>query len=284
MNSPQTNTALTIRLLVGATALLFALPGMSQNTADIKIADSHMHYSHDAWDRLPPVKAIEVLREAGLSRAFVSSSSDEGTQKLYAVAPELIVPVLRPYRARGETSTWMNDETVPAMLSRLLDANQYAGIGEFHAFGDDIDLPVLRAVIALAKKHQIFLHAHSDAQAVERIFAVNPEAIVLWAHSGFDNPNEVGEMLGKYPNLWADLAFRSEYRMGGTAGPEWLAVFKQYPDRFMLGTDTYTPERWYYVADHASENRKWLATLPTKLAEQIGWRNTEALLARTAFR
>jgi hypothetical protein len=284
MESPRAIATIAKHVLVGATSLLFAMPGMSQSAADIKVTDSHIHYSHDAWDRLPPIKAVEVLRKAGLSRAFVSSSSDEGTQKLYAVAPDLIVPVLRPYRARGEISTWMNDETVPPMLSQLLDANPYAGIGEFHAFGDDIDLPVLRAVIALAQKHQIFLHAHSDAQAVERIFTVNPDAIVLWAHSGFDDAREVGKMLGKYPNLWADLAFRSEYRMGGSAGPEWLAVFEQYPDRFMLGTDTYTPERWYYVADHASENRKWLATLPTKLAEQIGWRNTEALLARTAFK
>ena len=36
---------------------------------------------------------------------MVSSSSDDGTQKLYAEAPDLVLPSLRPYRSRGEIGT-----------------------------------------------------------------------------------------------------------------------------------------------------------------------------------
>ena len=50
----------------------------------------------------------------------------------------------------------------------------------------------------------------------------------------------------------------------------------------MIGTDTYTPERWYYVAEHADWSRGWLATLPRELAENIAFRNAESLLARVA--
>jgi hypothetical protein len=92
------------------------------------LVDAHIHYSHDAWEHTPPLKAISLLREAGLKKAFVSSSSDRGTQKLYALDPELIVPVLRPYRKRGELGSWMYDETVPGMLKDLLGSNYYAGI------------------------------------------------------------------------------------------------------------------------------------------------------------
>jgi hypothetical protein len=70
----------------------------------LRLYDTHIHYSHDAWEQLPPPQAIALLRGSGLQRAFVSSSSDEGTQKLFAIAPDFIVPVLRPYRRRGETS------------------------------------------------------------------------------------------------------------------------------------------------------------------------------------
>ena len=109
--------------------LLFCFAAASQAQTDLRLYDTHIHYSHDAWDQLPPPQAVAVLRDAGLQRAFVSSSSDEGTQKLYAVAPDLIVPVLRPYRRRGEIGTWFEDDTVPAMLAELLVKNRYAGIG-----------------------------------------------------------------------------------------------------------------------------------------------------------
>ena len=46
----------------------------------------------------------------------------------------------------------------------------------------------------------------------------------------------------------------------------------------MLGTDTFTPERWHYIGEHASWSRGWLADLPQSLAESIGWRNAETLL------
>ena len=58
--------------------------------------------SHDAWENLPPKDAIAILRKAGVVRALVSSSGDDGTQRLLALAPETIVPSLRPYRTRSD--------------------------------------------------------------------------------------------------------------------------------------------------------------------------------------
>ena len=209
-----------------AAAMVCVIPLLATAQQPQPLVDTHIHYSHDAWETLPPEKAIEVLKSAGLKQAFVSSSSDEGTQKLYALAPDLIVPVLRPYRKRGELGTWMHDETVVSMLADRLSRNYYAGIGEFHAFDNDVELPVLVGVMDLAKKYNIFLHAHSDAEAVQRIFEYNPEAIVLWAHSGFESSHKIAEMLDKYPNLWADLAFRYEHFSNGEVTAEWREVFE----------------------------------------------------------
>lgn len=261
-------------LLLVCGVLLIALPGQAD---DRPLIDTHIHYSHDAWDMLPPVEAVKVLRDAGLKHAFVSSSSDDGTQMLYKEAPDLIVPVLRPYRRRGELSTWFRDETVIGMIEDRLAKNTYAGIGEFHIFGDDANLPVMKRVVELAKQYGIFLHAHSDAEAVENIFAQNPDARVLWAHSGFVSYKKVGEMLGKYPNLRADLAFRSEHASDGKVDDGWRNLFETYPDRLMIGTDTYTPERWYYVIEHANWTREWLSDLPPDLAEKIAFKNAAAL-------
>ena len=252
-------------------------------SAELPVIDAHIHYSHDAWDVTPAKKAVGILREAGLKKAFVSSSSDEGTQKLYAVAPELVVPVLRPYRKRGETSSWKYDQTVPAMLSERLHKYRYAGIGEFHAYGEDIELPVLQQVIGLAKQYGIYLHAHVDCDVIHRIFNHNPDAVVLWAHSGFDNPDQIRALLERYPNLWSDLAFRNEHAVQDIVDPEWRQLFMDFPDRFVLGTDTYTPDRWYYVVEHAQWSRQWLQTLPGGIAEQIAYRNAESLLRKVGF-
>ena len=60
---------------------------------------------------------------------------------------------------------------------------------------------------------------------------------------------------------------------------DWRALFTEFPDRFTVGTDTYTPERWHYIVEHASWSRAWLADLPPALAERIAWRNGETLFA-----
>jgi hypothetical protein len=264
-------------IFIAAACLLGA--GLARADDQRPIVDTHIHYSHDTWSVVPPPEAVQVLRQAGVKKAFVSSSSDDGTQMLLKAAPDLIVPVLRPYRRRGEIGTWVRDPTIVAHVESRLKANAYAGIGEFHVFGADADLPVMRRMVELAKERKIFLHAHSDADAVERIFRQDPEARVLWAHSGFDQPDNVRAMLARHKMLWADLAFRNDYAPSGRLDPTWRQVMVDFPDRFMVGTDTPSPERWYYVVEHARFSRKWLADLPADVADNIAFRNAERLAA-----
>jgi len=243
--------------------------------AELPIFDAHIHYSHDAWEVVPTADVIALMRKAGLKRALVSSSNDDGTQKLYAAAPDLVIPSLRPYRMRGEISSWVRDPSVAAHVEERLRRYRYAAIGEFHLYGADADLPVPRRLVQLAGEHRLILHAHSDADAVERIFAQDPQAKVLWAHSGFDRPQQVREMLRKHRNLYSDLAYRSDMGAGGRVDPDWLEAFREFPERFMVGTDTFTPERLHFIPEHANYSRGWLAALPGALAERIAWKNGE---------
>lgn len=261
-----------------ATAIILALAVLgTARAADLPVFDAHVHYSHDAWESLPPKDAVALLRKAGLKRALISSSGDDGQQRLYAEAPELVLPSLRPYRSRGEISTWVRDESVPAYLEERLKKFRYVALGEFHLYGADADLPVPRRLVQLAKQHRLFLHAHSDIDALERIFRQDPGARVLWAHAGFERPEIVREMLRKHRNLWSDLAFRSEHGSGGKVPADWRAAFLEFPDRFLVGTDTFTPERWHYIVEHAQWSRQWLSDLPAEVAERIAWKNGETL-------
>ena len=254
--------------------LLLSPPAVAQ---ELPIFDAHMHYSHDAWDVVPLQDVLAILKKAGVKRALISSAGDDGQQRLYAAAPELIIPELRPYRTRADIGTWFRDDSIIAYLEDRLKKYRYAGIGEFHLYGADADLPVPRRMVELARRHNLFLHAHSDVDAVERLFRQWPQARILWAHAGFDRPERVAEMLRKHRNLWCDLAFRTDHGSGGRVDGAWRKVFLEFPDRFMVGTDTYTPERWHYVPEHAAWSRAWLADLPRDVAERIAWKNGETL-------
>jgi len=256
-------------------AMLTAASGLA--AAELPIFDAHVHYSHDAWVPVPPREAIGILKKAGITRALVSSSDDDGNQKLLAEAPGMILPSLRPYRKRGDVSTWVKDDGIVTYLEERLKKYKYVAVGEFHLFGADADLPVPRRMIALAKQHNLLLHAHSDVDAIERIFAQYPDARVLWAHSGFIGPEDVRAMLKKHPKLWSDLAYRNEHGANGKVPPNWRAAFMEFPDRFLVGTDTFTPERWHYINEHANWSRQWLADLPPQVAERIAYKNGEAL-------
>jgi len=229
--------------------------GFAQAENALPIADVHVHYSHDSVELTPPERVIELMRDANLKFALVSSSDDNGTQLLSELAPDLIVPGLRPYRRRGETQTWFKDPDALAYVETLLEKNQYATIGEFHLFGKDVELEIPRRIVKLADEYNLILHAHSDADAVDRLFAQSESVKVIWAHSGFDSPAEISAMLTKHERLWADLAFS-----------------------MMLGTDTYTPERMYFLPEHAASARTWLETLPAQIAENIAWKNAYDLI------
>jgi len=64
---------------------------------------------------------------------------------------------------------------------------------------------------------------------------------------------------------------------GGRLTAEWRALFERYPDRFLLGSDTWINERWQSYGDIMAGYRAWLAQLPPKTAAQIAHGNARAL-------
>ena len=276
---------MTIKKLSHLAVLLFSFLStcvLSAAQADndsesLPIFDAHIHYSDDAWQAFSPHDAIRRLREAGVKRAMVSSSSDEGTQRLYQADPTFVVPSLRPYRKRGELQTWMHDESVIPYLKERLQKYRYAAIGELHVDGEEANTAVMGEVIQLAKQHGLMLHVHSDAQAIKFIFEQDPEARILWAHAGFEFAETVRELLLLHDNLWADLSFRYDIFANGTIMPEWEQVLLDHADRFLLGIDTYTPQRWLQVNEVMQWQRQLLAALPGGVARKIAHQNGERI-------
>lgn len=243
------------------------------------VFDAHIHYSHDAWESISPREAIHILREAGINRAMVSSSSDEGTQRLYEAAPDLVIPVLRPYRKRGTLGTWMRDDSVIPYIKERLAKYRYVAIGEFHVDGVDADLPVVREIVQLAKQHGLMLHVHGDADAIRKIFRQDPDAKILWAHAGFEYAYTIRELMNKHQHLWADLSFRREIYTNERFLQDWRELLTDHADRFMLGVDTYTPPRWLQVQSIMNWQRDLLDALPGDVASKIAYENGERVVS-----
>jgi hypothetical protein len=254
------------------------VPGEAE---EMPMFDAHIHYGHGDWDTLSPQQALALLERAGVRQALVSSTPDDGTLKLYQADPKRIIPFLRPYRTRGDMGGWHSDPAVQAYVEERLARGVYKGIGEFHLSAADTDKPVVKRLAELAAKQQLFLHAHVDEVAVERLLTLYPEVHILWAHAGMSSPvKEVGRLLDRYPKLWVELALRLDVAPGGNLDPEWRALFLRHPDRFMVGTDTWTTSRWDSLVEEARATRRWLGQLPRDVADQIAYRNGERLFGR----
>src|SRR5256884_8786413 len=113
-------------LAAAATLLVVATPAAAQ----FPIFDAHIHYSRPDWTAYTPERALSILAQAGVRRAIVSSTPDDGTLMLYDRAPAGIVPFLRPYRARDDMGSWTRDPAGAAYVEeRLNKPNGYPALG-----------------------------------------------------------------------------------------------------------------------------------------------------------
>ena len=264
--------------VVAGMALLWAAAAAAE--PPLPIFDAHIHYSENAWKDVPASRAFDMFAKAGVPRALVSSSPDDGTLRLQKADPARIVAILRPYRAGVHQSNWLEDPGLIDYLSARLKKGTYAGIGEFHVLDPTAEAsPRLTDVVRLAVRHGIFVHIHSDAGSVKRIFADVPAAKILWAHAGMTEPADVvGAMLDRYPNLWTEVSFRADaISPGGKLDAAWGSLIVRHKDRFLIGSDTYIAERWERYIRLIDRHRDWLKQLPRPVAEAVAYKNAVRL-------
>lgn len=261
-----------------AVAIVIVVGWSAPAVAQLPIFDAHIHYSRPDWSVYTPERALSILAQAGVRRAIVSSTPDDGTVKLYEKAPAGIVPFLRPYRTREDMGSWPRDPAVAAYVEERLKRGIYRGIGESHFGADDVTAPTLRRLAELATEQKLFLHCHVDETTVEKLLTTYPGVPVLWAHAGMSSSAAtVGRLVDRFPMLWVELALRSDVAPGGTLDPEWRALFVRKPDRFLVGTDTWVTSRWETIRDATAAVQQWLRQLPREVAEQIGYKNGDRL-------
>jgi hypothetical protein len=243
------------------------------------IHDGHIHYDEDVWDALSPEEAVKLLLSENITRALISATPTEGAEMLYRVNPEVVIPMLRPYKSWRHRYFWFKDPSLKAYLLEHLARVPYRGVGEFHVFGKDADTKQMEEMIELMRERNLVLHPHTDLEGMKIILSKASDINVMWAHGGFDVPVErLRELLESYPKLYIELSLREGMVDGdGQLTEQWKLFLEEYPKRFLVGMDTYKPSRWADLPEIASATRQWLNQLPTDVAENLSRKNLDRL-------
>ena len=270
--------------LIAALLLVAAAPAArAADTAPMPIFDAHLHYNWEPAPYYPLDKVLTLFRQQHIMGILATSRPNDGTRALYEAQPKdlWVVPFIRPYRVRADVQTWMDDPSIEELIETEYRRGYYIGIGEFHLSGQAAATKWVKRMVDFAVEKNLYLHAHADDEALEILFAHNPRARIVWAHTGFSTaPEKVAAYLERYPALWCELSYRYGITSGGKLTPEWKALFERYPERFLLGSDTWINERWDSYGSTMDDYRSWLAQLPRDAAEKIAFRNAERLFRR----
>lgn len=176
------------------------------------------------------------------------------------------------------------------------------------------DLPLFLLLADIAAQHNIPIDLHMEAvtydiktpasllsrsshnppsvkeniTSFERMLVHNHGTKIIWAHAGWDNIGHrtvslMHRLLKSHPNLYMAVKF-SPYGLlsnkpldeTGSLRPEWLRLIRSFPNRFVIGSDGFTP-----LPNHPRRRphprhgriRRFLTELPTELARKVGYEN-----------
>lgn len=233
----------------------------------------------------------------------------EAVQKLPAAQRQRLYPFIS-----GFNPTDMNAaDHVRRMLE--LYPGLWRGIGEVLTRHDDLtaltegevaraDHPALMRVYKLAAEEGLPVMLHSNItskrekeplylEELQTALEKNPRTHFIWAHAGASASlhryqgampflrDTVEQLLRQHDNLWIDLswAMLDEYLLQkGKPDPEWVALVKAYPDRFLLGSDALGS--FDKLGESLQAFTPFLDALPKEVAQQLAYGNAEALLRR----
>jgi hypothetical protein len=265
--------------------LSLALGAAQVQASGPKLFDTHLHYTGVDAAALAPNEIIRILDLNAVSRALVSGMPSGVVERLYAAAPDRVIPFLNVYRGAGAKRDWMHDSSLPDWVARRLDESDgiYRGIGELHIFEQDAGSPVLLALADIAAARGLMLQVHGDAEVIDALFARQPELTILWAHLGTDpEPEAIAPVLERHPRLYADTSVRDGRFVDeqGRLRPRWRALFVARADQITVGVDTFWTRRWKRFGAVTDEIRGWLVQLPPEVADKLAYGNAEKLFGR----
>ena len=252
--------------------------------------DAHLHYNDEATNGAHPISDVLARMQRSGVKAIIANSRPNDGSKALAASPETrkagvtVVPFIRLYRNRADYDNWFRDETIYDMVQAEFargvagdQAGPFKGIGEFHLYDSaNANGAVAKKLMQFAAKNKLVVLAHVDDTAIDLLMAHALDARLIWAHTGIGGASaeRVDALFTKYPLLMGELSYRPGLTCdGGKLCAEWRSLLLKYPNRFMIGSDTWVNQRWQYYEELMKGYRVWLGDLPPDAARKVGWSN-----------
>ena len=184
------------------------------------------------------------------------------------------------WKGIGEVMT-RHDDLTAFMYGEPGRAN-HAALNPIYAFAAQKDIPVLIHSNITSPRIEQPIYLHEIVEAVKR----HPKTRFIWAHAGIsrrinidDLTDVLAETLAAHDNLWVDISwvvFNQEIAPEGVVSRNWVSLIEQFPDRFMLGSDTVAWFDNYTQTIHRYEIL--LSELSPKTAQAVRQDNLHRLL------
>lgn len=257
------------------------------------MADVHLHYNWDHAELISAKQAVKRLKQNNVQLAVVFSVPSAQARQLTEAGKGWIIPFWSPYYDARNRMGWFFDPEVVSRARQALISGYYRGLGEVHlvsGMGPRRDNPVLQGLLKLAAEYNVPVNIHTDASSYRYLAQVckqHAQVRFIWAHAGgVLGAKDSHNLLQACPNIWIEFSARDPWHYGNLVDPQgrllngWHEVIREYPDRFMLGTDpvwnAHQMYRWYEADegwDHYQQlnhfHRAWIRQLPKPLQDRL---------------
>jgi len=276
---------------------MFVFAGVRAEPNQLPVADVHLHYNWSQAELISPTEVLAILKRNQVRLAVVFSTPTTNALLLSNISNGRVIPFFSPYLDARTRYRWFYEKRVLELARAGLASGTYQGIGEVHVIsglGPRRDNPIFQGLLKLAAEFDVPFNIHteaSDYRFLAPICQQHSKVRFLWAHAGgILGAEHARGILKACPNVWIELSARDPFHYGGLVDehgilyPQWREIFIEYPDRFMFGTDPVwkaqqvdrwdeADEGWLHYDEILAFHLKWIASLPSEVAEKIRLNN-----------
>lgn len=272
---------------------------------------------HDDWNRYDYLDFLEVIRANPGRFAFLGGGALLNSLILKAAAEGRVdEDDRRLFVANAERILRDGAVGFGELAAEHYGLGRFAAVHPYESVAPDHELFLLLADIAARHDVPIDLHLElipqdmplpsrpalkkppnpkflkANLEAFERLLAHNRGARIVWCHAGWDLTGTrdipaMRRLLNRHPNLYMSLKIAEKIGMprsrpldgDGRLKEAWLELFRDFPDRFMIGTDAFHNggDNWGGGPTPAGGlvdlPVRLVAQLPPELARAIGHEN-----------
>lgn len=251
------------------------------------------------------LREIEPIARANPDRFGFAAGGESLNAMIQQIAPDRVTPeVIRQFEKEADAIV----KAGAVGFGELAAEHFSSGRGNHPYESAPPDHPLFLALADIAAQHGMPIDLHMEAipedmpfprrgglqnpqtlkeniSGFERLLEHNGSAHIVWAHAGWDLTGRrtvplMRSLLTKHPNLYMSLkldesGFRltSPFAVDDKIKPGWLMMLRDFPDRFVIGSDEFFDEG----TERLALARKFVDALPPELARGVATENARRI-------